>query len=53
MAKDGGGSLQSAEVVVRLHDINDNPPVFSQSSYIGSIEGSDPNYEITVSVCAL
>ncbi|VDI07003.1 Hypothetical predicted protein, partial [Mytilus galloprovincialis] len=48
VAKDGGGSLQSAEVVVRLHDINDNPPVFSQSSYIGSIEGSDPNFEITV-----
>lgn len=50
VAKDGGGSLQPAEVIVRLTDINDNHPVFSQSSYIGSVEENTTVFDITVTV---
>ncbi|XP_063446622.1 cadherin-23-like [Mytilus trossulus] len=49
VAKDGGGSLQPAEVIVRLTDINDNHPVFSQSSYIGSVIENNTPFDITVS----
>lgn len=50
LAKDGGGNLQSAEVVVTLVDINDNPPVFLQSFYNDVIKETDKNFKITVSV---
>ncbi|CAG2218651.1 CDH23 [Mytilus edulis] len=49
LAKDGGGNLQSAEVVVTLVDINDNPPVFLQSFYNDVIKETDKNFKITVS----
>ncbi|CAC5415595.1 CDH23 [Mytilus coruscus] len=49
VAKDGGGSLQPAEVIVRLDDINDNQPVFTQSSYIGFVTENVKNFEINVS----
>ncbi|XP_063446624.1 cadherin EGF LAG seven-pass G-type receptor 2-like [Mytilus trossulus] len=49
VAKDGGGRLQLAEVIVRLDDINDNQPVFTQSSYIGFLKESVKSFEITVS----
>ncbi|CAG2237928.1 CDH23 [Mytilus edulis] len=48
LAKDGGGNLQSAEVVVTLDDINDNPPVFLQSFYNGVIKETNKNFKITV-----
>ncbi|XP_076075790.1 cadherin-23-like [Mytilus galloprovincialis] len=48
LAKDGGGNLQSAEVVVTLVDINDNPPVFLQSFYNDVIKETDKNFKITV-----
>ncbi|CAG2237927.1 unnamed protein product [Mytilus edulis] len=49
VAKDGGGRLQLAEVIVRLIDVNDNPPVFTQSSSIGFVEETVKPFEITVS----
>ncbi|VDI57892.1 Hypothetical predicted protein [Mytilus galloprovincialis] len=48
LAKDGGGNLQSAEVVVTLDDINNNPPVFLQSFYNGVIKETNKNFKITV-----
>ena len=52
MAKDGGGNLQTVEVTVKLKDVNDNPPIFSQSSYIGFIKENTSTFDqnVTVSV---
>lgn len=50
VAKDGGGNLQPAEVIVNLDDINDNQPLFTQSSYIGFVKENETNFEISVTV---
>ena len=55
MARDGGGTggnLQTVEVTVKLKDVNDNPPQFSQSSYIGFIKENNSRFDqnVTVSV---
>ena len=55
MARDGGGNLQTVEVTVKLKDVNDNPPIFSQSSYIGFIKENSSTFDqpVTVSVSTL
>ncbi|KAL3877420.1 hypothetical protein ACJMK2_035126, partial [Sinanodonta woodiana] len=47
IAKDGGGKMNQAQIVVHLDDVNDNPPIFQQEIYTAYLDENSTKYTNT------
>ncbi|KAL3877556.1 hypothetical protein ACJMK2_035253, partial [Sinanodonta woodiana] len=47
IAKDGGGKMNQAQIVVHLDDVNDNLPIFQQDIYIAYLDENSKKYKDT------
>ena len=48
----GRGNRNTVELLIRLTDVNDNPPIFEQKEYVGFLKENNLSFEQTVFVSA-
>lgn len=48
----GHGNRNTVQLVVNIHDVNDNPPVFAHSRYEARLRENDPDFEMPLKVDA-
>lgn len=46
----GHGNRNTVQLVVNIHDVNDNPPVFAHSRYEARLRENDPDFEMPLKV---
>ena len=48
----GRGNRNTVELLIRLTDVNDNPPIFEQKEYVGFLKENNLSFEQAVFVSA-
>ena len=48
----GRGNRNTVELLIRLTDVNDNPPIFEQKEYVGFLKENNLNFEQAMFVSA-